>query len=62
MAESRFGPLPMRSVRERFGRLAESGLRLSELGTERELHDFLIVEAAELSSARRGGLPGVPRQ
>ena len=52
----------MRSVRERFGRLAESGLRLSELGTERELHDFLIVEAAELSSARRGGLPRVPRQ
>lgn len=52
----------MRSVRERFGRLAESGLRLNELGTERELHDFMIVEAAELSGARRGGLPGVPRQ
>ena len=53
MSESRFGSLPIRSLRERFGRLFESALRLNELGTEREQHDFLIVEAAELIGAQR---------
>ena len=43
----------MRSLREPFERLVDSGLRLNELRTERELHDFLIDKATELSGAQR---------
>ena len=36
-----------------FERLADTGLRLNELRTAEELHDFLIDEATELSGAER---------
>ena len=40
-------------MREPFERLVDSGLRLNELRSDRELHDFLIDKATELSGAQR---------
>jgi len=59
MAESRSRPLSMHALRadtnlrEPVERLVYSGLRLYELGSESELHEFLIDEATELSGAQR---------
>ncbi len=41
------------NLREPFERLVETGVRLNELRSLRELHDFLIDEATELSGAER---------
>jgi GAF domain-containing protein/CheY-like chemotaxis protein/tetratricopeptide (TPR) repeat protein len=41
------------SLREPFERLADTGLRLNELRSSDELHDFLIDEATELSGGER---------
>ncbi|MEO8344758.1 MAG: GAF domain-containing protein [Betaproteobacteria bacterium] len=41
------------SLREPFERLADTGLRLNELRSADDLHDFLIDEATELSGAER---------
>ena len=41
------------SLREPFERLADTGLRLNELRSAAELHEFLIDEAAELSGGER---------
>ncbi len=41
------------SLREPFERLADTGLRLNELRSANEIHDFLIDEATELSGAER---------
>jgi GAF domain-containing protein len=41
------------NLREPFQRLVDSGLRLNELRTAAELHEFLIDEATELSGAER---------
>ncbi|MBL8277220.1 MAG: response regulator [Pelomonas sp.] len=38
---------------ERFGRQVDVGLRLAELGTGAELHEFLVDESAEVSGAER---------
>ena len=38
---------------ERFGRQVDVGLRLAELGTGPELHEFLVDESAEVSGAER---------
>ena len=46
--------LPARtSLREPFERLVDTGLRLNELRSAAELHEFLIDEATELSGAER---------
>ncbi len=41
------------NLREPFERLADTGLRLNEIRSANELHDFLIDEATELSGAER---------
>jgi GAF domain-containing protein/DNA-binding response OmpR family regulator/tetratricopeptide (TPR) repeat protein len=41
------------NLREPFERLADTGLRLNELRSGEELHDFLIDEATELSGGER---------
>ena len=41
------------NLREPFERLVDTGLRLNELRSAAELHDFLIDEATELSGAER---------
>ena len=41
------------SLREPFERLVDTGLRLNELRSADELHEFLIDEATELSGAER---------
>ncbi len=41
------------TLREPFERLVDTGLRLNELRTSAELHEFLIDEATELSGAER---------
>jgi len=41
------------SLREPFERLVDTGLRLNELRSAEELHEFLIDEATELSGAER---------
>ena len=41
------------SLREPFERLVDTGLRLNELRSSAELHEFLIDEATELSGAER---------
>jgi hypothetical protein len=41
------------SLREPFERLVDSGVRLNELRSAAELHEFLIDEATELSGAER---------
>ncbi|HET7032974.1 MAG TPA: GAF domain-containing protein, partial [Casimicrobiaceae bacterium] len=41
------------NLREPFQRLVEAGLRLNELRSAEELHEFLIDEATELSGAER---------
>jgi len=41
------------SLREPFERLADTGLRMNELRSAAELHEFLIDEATELSGAER---------
>ena len=41
------------NLREPFERLVDTGLRLNELRSTRELHEFLIDEATELSGAER---------
>jgi GAF domain-containing protein/CheY-like chemotaxis protein len=41
------------SLREPFERLADTGLRMNELRSAGELHEFLIDEATELSGAER---------
>ena len=41
------------SLREPFERLVDTGLRLNELRSAAELHEFLIDEATELSGAER---------
>ncbi len=41
------------NLREPFERLVETGLRLNELRSAEELHEFLIDEATELSGAER---------
>ena len=41
------------NLREPFQRLVEAGMRLNEIRSRAELHDFLIEEATELSGAER---------
>ena len=41
------------NLREPFERLVDTGLRLNELRSAAELHEFLIDEATELSGAER---------
>ena len=41
------------NLREPFERLADTGLRLNELRSSAELHEFLIDEATELSGGDR---------
>ncbi|HEX8739008.1 MAG TPA: GAF domain-containing protein [Casimicrobiaceae bacterium] len=41
------------TLREPFERLVDTGLRLNELRSAREIHEFLIDEATELSGAER---------
>ncbi len=41
------------NLREPFERLVDTGLRLNELRSGEELHEFLIDEATELSGAER---------
>ncbi len=41
------------NLREPFERLVDTGLRLNELRSAEELHEFLIDEATELSGAER---------
>ncbi len=41
------------NLREPFERLVDTGLRLNELRSVAELHEFLIDEATELSGAER---------
>ena len=53
MPESRFARPHMRSLREPFECLVDSGLRLNELRTEGELHAFLVDKATNLSGAQR---------
>ena len=53
MAQSRSARPSMRTLREPFERLVDSGLRLSELRSEPELHDVLIDKVTELSGAQR---------
>lgn len=45
--------LPLSSLADRYKRLVDSGLRLNQLRSEAELHDFLIDEVTELSGAER---------
>ena len=53
-AEERFAHLAGEAnLSEPFQRLVDSGLRLNELRTANELHEFLIDEATELSGAER---------
>ena len=41
------------NLRESFERLVDTGLRLNEIKTEAELHEFLVDEVTELSGAER---------
>jgi len=53
MAHSQSARPPTRTLRDRFNLLVDVGLRLSGFRGERELHDFLIGKATELSGAQR---------
>jgi len=53
MEDSRYAHSSIRILRGRFERLVDTGLRLNELRGERELHQFLIAAATELSGAQR---------
>ena len=51
--EAATAALAAKDLSERFERLVDTGLRLSEIKSASELHDFLIDEATELSGAER---------